>query len=469
MDVDKMGKIRNTLIRNYYKLPPLFQDAISSIYIPARLPFKLGGLDYIKKCNLFLKSQWWSREKLEHYQLKRLNLLIDHIYRNVPYYKRVFNKLKLKPKDIKSVKDLEKIPILTREDVVNNFDDLFSKNIDRSKLQVCQTSGSTGKPLNFCRDQNNKITSTALYARCLNTMGHRMSDRMISLEFTFFLNRKEFTKNCVYDKLFRNLYLSSRAHTSKDFDDYLRIIKKFKPSFIQGNPSVIYLLACYAEEKNIEDIKFKSFLSLFENLYAFQKDKISKIFGCEIFNYYCSREHVVSAMDCNQHNGLHIEIEKGILETVDAKGHQIYNKTGRIIATGLNDFAMPLIRYELGDYGILSKKKCVCGRGAPILNSIEGRTVGVLKYRNKFVYPTTLSLLIWKFKSIKECQFIQENNDELILNIVKRKMYSKKDTQKLIGLIKKVLNDENIKIKIHFTKFIPRDKIGKFEFVIRKE
>lgn len=76
--------------------------------------------------------------------------------------------------------------------------------------------------------------------------------------------------------------------------------------------------------------------------------------------------------------------------------------------------------------------------------------------------------MIGQFSSIKECQFIQENENELTLKIVKREGYSEKDTARLLSLIKKVVNDDMIKIKVQFTDFIPRTQGGKFEFAIRK-
>lgn len=478
-------KFASELLKYYHKLPAILQETFNSAYTPLKLSSiqeGMGGIEYVEKRDMFLKSQWWPKEKLEDYQLDRLHKLVEHAYKNVPYYKRVFKKQRIKPNHINTLEDLEKIPILTREDVAMNLNSLIAKNSDRKKIKFCQTSGSTGKPINFYRDHSNMTAASAFYTRCINMMGHKLSDRMASLEFTFFLTQREFTRshvhvlvqrefarNHMYNPPLRRLYLSPKAHTPEDLKSYLEIIKKFKPKLMRGNPSMLYLLACNAEE-NDKEIKFRSFLSLFENLYQFQREKIHKVFGCEIFNSYGSMEHVVSARECKNHEGMHIDMENGILEVVDKEGlHASRNKTGSIIATGLHNFAMPLIRYEMGDFGSISNKQCPCGRESPLLNSLEGRKVGVLEYGNRSIYPTTLSLLTWGVDNIKECQFIQENDKELTLKIVKRAGYSDKDTKKLLSLIKKVINDNNIKVSVHFTDFIPRTSGGKFEFVIKKD
>jgi phenylacetate-CoA ligase len=462
-------KFEHGLLKCYYKLPAPLQEIFSLAYMPLKLPSLLGGKGYIEKRDMFLKSQWWPRSRLEDYQLNRLHELLEHAYKNVPYYRRTFKKHGLKPEHIKSLEDLEKIPILTREDVARNFRSLIAKNADSKKLELCQTSGSTGKPISFYMDYPNRTTASAIYTRCIKTMGHKISDRLASLEFTFFLIRNEFVRSHVHNPLFRRLYLSSRAHNFEDLESYLGIIKKFKPHLMQGNPSVLYLLACSAEENGVS-IRFRSFLSLFENLYRFQREKIRKVFGCEIFNYYCSRENIVSAMECKNHDGMHVDIERGIIETVDKNGLRTSrNKTGSIIATGLHNFAMPLIRYEIGDFGSISERLCSCGRESPLLKSLDGRKVGILEYGNRYIYPTTLSLLVWEVSNIKECQFVQENSRELTLKIVKRADYSDKDTKKLISLIKKVINDDNVKVSVHFTNFIPRTAGGKFEFVVKKD
>ena len=98
----------------------------------------------------FLKeSQWWSREKLEEYQMNELLKLLAHSYNNVSYYKKIFDKLNLKPGDIKSIKDLQKLPFLTREIVGKNKEELMAKNYSRNRFEYKTTSGTTEESIGF--------------------------------------------------------------------------------------------------------------------------------------------------------------------------------------------------------------------------------------------------------------------------------------------------------------------------------
>ncbi len=128
--------------------------------------------------NFLEKSQWWSKERLEEYQMQQLEKLLNHAYNNVPYYKKVFNERGLKPKDIQDFDDLKKIPYLTKEIIRNNLEDLIARNYPRSKLQYCTTGGSTGIPMCFYVEKN--MTSAKEWAFMLtqwNRIGFRLGDR----------------------------------------------------------------------------------------------------------------------------------------------------------------------------------------------------------------------------------------------------------------------------------------------------
>ena len=121
----------------------------------------------------------------------------------------------------------------------------------------------------------------------------------------------------------------------------------------------------------------------------------------------------------------------------------------------------------VGDIGAISKNPCPCGRGLPVLKSLDGRANEVLRYNKKVIYSTTLSVILWQFKNIKECQFVQESEGEIKINIVKRTAYSEKDTQELIKTLQKMIDDK-LDVSVNFIDYIPRTKMGKFPFIISK-
>ena len=119
---------------------------------------KLRGTSITKKYKLLMESQWWSKEKIEEFQDKKLKRLISYAYENVPYYRRVFKANNITPDDIKKQEDLIKIPPLTKETVrKHGFDNLVSSNFLEKRRYLGRTGGSTGEPLRFWRDKESLL------------------------------------------------------------------------------------------------------------------------------------------------------------------------------------------------------------------------------------------------------------------------------------------------------------------------
>lgn len=465
--MEKENKAKSLLNKIICISPNWLQDPISFLYLHYILPLNIGPLRYLKFYNFLKESQWWPRWKLEQYQIERLRELIKYAYNNVPYYTEVFKKLNLIPEDIKSIKDLRKLPILAKEDVVRNFDKLTSRKINKKYLKLVQTSGSTGKPMQFYRDKRYEFVEFALMRRQWDLVDIKIYDKHIYLWSRPFIE-KVVKDIYLYEPHLRRLSLSSAPYSLSLWDKYIELIKQFKPIFIEGNPSMLYNLAYYMQEKNINDIKFKCFISFFENIFSYQRELIEKQFKCQVYSYYLSEERLISAFECSKHEGMHINMEGGILEILGNNGEVLSEgHLGSIVTTGLYNFATPLIRYDLGDIGSISERPCSCGRGLLLLKSLDGRSNEVIKYKDKIIYSTTLSVLLWQFKNIKECQFVQESEDEIKVNIVKRKDYTEKDTQELIKTLQKMI-DEKLNVSISFVEYIPRTKVGKFPFVVSK-
>jgi len=321
--------------------------------------------------------------------------------------------------------------------------------------------------MQFYYDKRNDAMEYAHEQRYRDWLSVNILDRSVRLWSRIFIER-EIKNIYLYDPHLRRLTLSPINSTIDNLGRYVKLIKQFNPKYIVGNPSLLYHLACYTQDTNIKNVKFKCFLSYFENLFLYQKELIEKQFGCEIFNQYSCEERVVSAIECSKHQGMHIEMEKGILEIIGENGKILpKGDTGKIIATGLYNYTMPLIRYDTGDIGSVSENACSCGRGLPLLKSLNGRVNDFLKFNGKYIYASTLSVILWEFKNIKECQFIQENEDEIKINIVKREKYTEKDTQDLIKMLQKMIG-QKLNIKIEFFDYIPRTKMGKFPFIVSK-
>ena len=145
----------------------------------AAVPFSVRyGSEFREISKRISRSQWWSRQELEAHQLEQLGRLLEHAYARVPYYQKVFNERGLKPRDIQSLSDLAKLPILTLDLVRENFDDLIASNVRKEGLKKFSTSGSTGNRLTFLGEDVLYKAEAAYVARAFSAHGTRLNDEM---------------------------------------------------------------------------------------------------------------------------------------------------------------------------------------------------------------------------------------------------------------------------------------------------
>ena len=124
-------------------------------------------ISFLKTYYFLKKSQWWSKKKLDEYQLKELNKLLNHAYENVPYYSKLFDELGLNPNGIKSIQDLQKLPFLTKKIINKNIEDLKASNYPKFRFEYTYTGGSTGEPLKFYTEKGDWLSNLMAYGKIM--------------------------------------------------------------------------------------------------------------------------------------------------------------------------------------------------------------------------------------------------------------------------------------------------------------
>ena len=415
--------------------------------------------------NFLKKSQWWNKEQIEKYQIQELSKLLIHAYDNVPYYTKIFDKLGLKPKDIKLISDLNKIPFLTKEITKENLEDLKAINYTKSKFEQLTTGGSTGQPLVFYVEKDVSLSKKMAFAK-------------LWMDWT---NRSFFDK-CVYItgedipykfKLFgRNLILSSFFMNEEYLPIFIEKIRKLKPKHILGYPSAITNLAIYMKKNNLSSFpNVKAIVCLAETLNEWQRNLLEEFFQCRVYNQYGLLESVALGGTCKYSNNFHMFPEFGIVELIGKDGKLVTKEgeMGEIVATSFISYIFPFIRYKTGDLGIYSSKKCKCGRNYPLLSSIEGRLQEFLVSRtNKLVNLTgAYGLIVKSSLNVIECQLYQETPGEIVINIVKEENYSDSDTKFILENFQKKLGD-GFSFSVSFVDHIPLTPRGKYKFLIQR-
>lgn len=399
-----------------------------------------------------MKSQWLKPSDIHQLSVKKLQSLVRHSYENVPYYHRIFRERKIHPGDIRSIEDLKKLPVLTKKIIRGNFRYLIATNFPRKNLVPWYTGGSTGEPLKFFHDHASMIWVNAAVLRSFHWAGYRCFDKLV--------NVWGFPKRSLSPKPWqRQVTISTLGADDKRLKSYLKFIKKFNPKGIRGYASSIYLLARSADN---DEIKLHYAISTSEMLFEHYRKLIENRFGCEVYDNYSSRELMI-ASECEEHKGYHITAENVLIEFVRDGEPVSPGELGEILITDLTRFGMPFLRYAIGDVGKPSNETCPCGRGLPLIKSIEGRVTDIIRTRDgKFISSPALTLL-FDGLDIEQYRIEQRSADTLVIKIIRGLRYSENDTKILSERIKKYVGD--MKLEVEFVKEIALTKSGKFRVV----
>jgi phenylacetate-CoA ligase len=427
--------------------------------------------DTLRHLEEFEKTQWLSVDEIKKIQWKKLKNLLEYAHANIPFYHRIFKTLNMTPKDISTPDDFRKLPLLSKEDIRNNINDMLSLNYKKSDLIPNSTGGSTGVNLNFFSDKKRSGYVSAIVLRSGCWAGLEIGDKNAFLWGSpFDISLQDNLKNKIYDKLFRTLFLSSYNLSEENMLVYAKKLLQYKPKVIVGYPSPLYHFARFLEENGIRDINPKSIISSAEVLYDYQKELIESVFQCKVFNRYGCREFSTIAQECSEHSGMHINSEHVYLECLKGDGEPVSpEERGELVITDLDNYGMPFIRYRIGDIGVLSDRKCNCGRGLPIIEKVEGRTFDMIVGTNGRAVGGTFWTLLLRtaIEGIKQFQVVQETMSEINIKVVPEETFEEGQRDILIKRIREYLG-EDMNINFQMVDKIPLTKSGKYRFVISK-
>lgn len=455
----------------YDKCPYGIQNIMLSSY-GLYLNYQRYGRRFIQQSEEFGKMQWWDYDRLVGYQNTRLRNMIAHVYDNVPYYRKIMKKEGLKPTDIQSQEDLWKLPLLTREDIKKNFNDLIAESlgaVQKKRLIKGHTSGTTGSPLEFYWDRETCLINNVVHWRQKYWAGLQMHDRCaVLLGRTIVPIKQEKPPFWRMNYTHNTLWLSSFHLTSKNLPLYVQTLRELKPRYIEGYPSTLYILAKYLESKG-ETLELTAALTSSETLYPYQRTTIENSFACKVYDYYGLAERVVFASECESHVGHHINMDYTITEVVNDNGSHVgTEKMGWIVGTGLYNYAMPLIRYKTNDISAIKAKKCACGRAFPLLEDVTTKAEDIITTGDgRFISSSILTHPFKPLTNIVKSQIIQEDVKNIRIIIVKGPSYNNQDTELLISEMQKRVGAD-MKIHIEYTDEIPATASGKFRWVISR-
>ena len=420
--------------------------------------------------DLLAKTEWWSRADLEAYQDERIRAIVTHAYDTVPYYRRRFDEQKLKPQDIRGREDLPKIPLLTRDDIRMNFDDLRSRGVSSRAMKTGHTSGTTGTPLTVGYDHDTVWITYAVFDRHYRWAGLHMGrdgDRIAVARGNVIVPLDQRMPPFWRFNRRQNQLLLSSFHLSKsNLPAYFDALREFRPAVLDGYPSTLYILAKYLQSRG-ETFPLRAAVTSSETLYDFQRAAIEESFACRVFDYYALAERAAFSGECECHDGHHLAMEYGASEVVDSNGGPIpRGSVGRLVGTTLHNRAMPLIRYVTNDMTALRERACRCGRGLEIMDDVTTKAEDVLTLKDgRLISPSVLTHPFKPMDCIEASQIVQTAPDVVTIRLVAGSAYTPGHTQHLVTEFKARLGDD-VRVNVEMVDRVETSANGKFKWVI---
>lgn len=418
------------------------------------------------------RTQWLSRADLIAYQDERLRGLVAHAYESVPYYRRRFDEIRLKPSDVRGTADLHKVPLLTRTDIRTHFDELRAQGAAGRGMRSGHTSGTTGTPLTVGYDRETVWMTYAVFDRHYRWAGSvfgRGGDRVAVARGNVVVpldqRRPPYWRR---NRPHRQLLLSSFHMSERTLGDYFEALGRFAPAVMDGYPSTLYLMAKYLERHN-RTFPVRAAVTSSETLYDFQRTLIEERFQCRVFDYYALAERAAFSGECDRHEGHHLSMEYGVSEIVDADGVPVAPGTpGRLVGTSLHNRAMPLLRYVTNDVTAIKPGSCSCGRGLEMMDDVTTKAEDVLTLGDgRVISPSVLTHPFKPLDCIEGSQIIQTEPDAVTVKLVAGPGFTDGLRQHLVTELQARLGPA-VGIRVELVDRLETSANGKFKWVISR-
>lgn len=366
-------------------------------------------------------SQWQSRDRIEQSQWAKLAPLLAHCWSEVPFYRDAWSRAGFKPNDIRSIADFRRLPILEKADIRANLDDLVAGS-HRGKVIYKSTGGSTGEPLRFGYSRESYERRMAVMWRGYRWAGADIGRRTLYLWGASGGAQGAWSraKERAYHAAFGRRMLDAFSIGEGGFERYAAVIERYRPQVIVAYVNPIWQLARWINANRRGAWRPRAIITGAESLFAGQRADIESAFGCKVFNTYGCREFMLIASECEAKLGLHVNADNLVVETATDTPIAGSDGAGDVLVTDLHNYAMPFIRYRNGDRAFLSSDACSCGRGLPLLRSVEGRILDALRTRDgRYLPGEFFPHRLKDVRGIKHFQVVQRALDRIELRIVR--------------------------------------------------
>jgi phenylacetate-CoA ligase len=398
-----------------------------------------------------------------------LSRLLRHCREKVPYYADLLAQISSSELDGDPQSCLQKLPLLTKKLIRANFERLQSTDCGQRNCEENTSGGSTGEPVRLIQDDEYRDASAAIQWLCHHQLGCPLGAPHVRLwgsERDLESGTKS-PKARFFNWLTNTTWMNAFAMTPKRMRGFIDVLNRQHPRLIVAYAQSIYELARFAERERIPVAPQRAVLTSAGTLYPFMREKIAQVFRCEVYNLYGSREVSDIAWELPGLKGLWAPPWANFIEIVDEDGVAVPAGTeGNIVVTCLTNFAMPLIRYWIGDRGALLPSSETSG-DLQMLSHVSGRTVDTFRRSDQtlvdgeyFTHLLYFRPWIWKF------QVVQKSYTEILFRLVSTNGGPPKEELQEIATRSRLAMGDNCSVEFEFCDDLPPLRSGKFRYTI---
>ena len=453
------------------RLDPLYRWLVPRVVLP--LGARLGQRMWSEARRLDA-LQWRSADTIEAENAARVRRLLAHAEADVPYYRERFARASIRAGDVRDLSDLSRLPITTKSDLRARFPaGTTAAGIPERRRQAMMTSGSTGLPFQFFWDRAVAERVRGTYLFSLDWAGAAVWDtRVVIASPAYFYNQiaaaprwRQVAGRLVLGE--QSVSLSADVLTTAGFRALVSRVARRGGYFIRGYPaSMARLCARLLEEGGTLAAYPKVVVAFAETLTPPDAAAIQRALRCRVVNYYSSWEVPQMAQTCPDHpEHLHVNADRVILRVVRDDGSDAApGQSGRVVVTDLENYVMPFINYDNGDRAVAGTA-CPCGRGLPVLASLEGRDSEVVRNPegrefSGVVLGQFLAFVVGVIPYVWEYQAVQSAPDSISLRVVPTARFDAPFAEKLRAELETFLGP-GVSVAVEPVEHIPLEPSGK--------
>ena len=383
----------------------------------------ITGLHQLSILPSLLRHPRASRQEVLRFQARQLRRVITHAYDTVPYYRRLFDEAGVRPETIRTATDLTRIPVTTRRKLQElPPEDLLSQGFDPSQLLSQSTSGSSGEPLVVRRTWWEERMLGFLRLRTLVQCGVRLNDKVALVSFHL---RPRPPKSALQRLIATAIPIEQHEISCLlSPEGILDAMEKIQPDVLAGYSGSLATVAKTVATSGRLSIHPRLIVCGSEVLTPLMARQISEAFHAPVYDTYASHEFGGIACECKTTGNYHVVDDGLILEVLQEGQPVALGGRGAVVGTSLHAYAMPFIRYELGDVVTRAADSCACGQPFSTLSGIQGRMIDFCPLPDgRTIHPYELLKVVRDdaYAWMHQYQFVQERRDRIVLRYVPRR------------------------------------------------